>query len=162
MLLASILVAIDIRADLSELKPAEQMDDQGAVPVGWPELAGQQPLTTVSAAHRDGARRVRMIGYMMDIWGPPHEGASMDAFVLLPEAGQLLHPAHRIPNQMVEVWPGHPAVFHYRELVWVSGILNRTVGSTGGSPGNERAAYALSNADVTPASPHDIAKWFRP
>jgi hypothetical protein len=52
-------------------------------------------------------------------------------FILLPEAGQFLHPAHRISNQMVEVRPTHPLAFRYRELVWASGILNRTFGEPG-------------------------------
>jgi hypothetical protein len=148
MLLAVGLVAMDMRSDLSELKPAGQVDDKGAVPVGWPDLALQH----------DGAGRVRMIGYMMDGYQSSRDGATVDMFVLLPEAGQFLHPAHRIPNQMVEVHPSHPVVFHNRDLVWASGMLNRTIGS----PGGEKAAYAMVAAQVAPASERDIGKWFRP
>jgi hypothetical protein len=118
MLLAVALVAMDMRSDLSELKPAGQADDKGAVPVGWPDLALQH----------ESAGRVRMIGYMMDGYRPSRDGATVDMFVLLPEAGQVLHPAHRIPNQMVEVHPTHGVVFHNRDLVWASGMLNRTIG----------------------------------
>jgi hypothetical protein len=147
LLLAYILVAADMRSDLSELKPAKQVDGTGFVPVGWPELEEQ------------GAQgRVRMIGYMMDGYRPSRDGASVDMFILLPEAGQLLHPAHRIPNQMVEVRPRRPIPFRNRQLVWATGTLSRTTGETEG----EEAAWAMSDAEVQPAEARDISKWFEP
>jgi hypothetical protein len=148
MLLAAALVAMDMRSDLSELKPTEQPDDKGAMPVGWPDLARQN----------EGTGRIRMIGYMMDGYQPFREGATVDMFVLLPEAGQFLHPAHRIPNQMVEVHPSHPVVFHNRDLVWATGILNRTMSNHG----SDKAAYAMIAAEVTPATERDVVKWFHP
>jgi hypothetical protein len=148
VLLAVALVGMDMRSDLSELKSAAEVDDKGAVPVGWPDLERKYEDTG----------RVRMIGYMMDGYQPSRDGVTVDMFVLLPEAGQLLHPAHRIPNQMVEVHPSHPVVFHYRDLIWATGILNRTIGSSR----NEKAAYAMVAAEVTPASERDIGKWFHP
>jgi hypothetical protein len=150
MVLALVLVAMDIRIDLSELKSSGQRDEQGAIPLGWPDLE-------VSAS-QDGQRRVRMIGYMMDGYQPSRDGAEVNMFILLPEAGQFLHPAHRIPNQMVEIRPRHPIVFRYRDLVWASGVLNRTIGN----PGDEKAAYAMSDAEVNRAMEREIGKWFRP
>jgi hypothetical protein len=156
MLLAVVLVAMDMRSDLSELKSTGQVDEQGAVPLGWPDLE----------VLRESRRRVRMIGYMMDAaprdgyrhgYEPSRDGAQVDMFILLPEAGQFLHPAHRIPNQMVEVRPNHPVVFRYRELVWASGMLNRTIGH-----GDEEAAFAMSAAEVSPAAQREIGKWFHP
>jgi hypothetical protein len=148
MLLAVALVAMDMRSDLSELKSTGQVDDKGTVPVGWPDLERQ----------REGLGRVRMIGYMMDGYQPSRDGATVDMFVLLPEAGQFLHPAHRIPNQMVEVRPRHPVVFHYRNLVWATGTLNRTMSIHG----DDKAAWAMIAAEVNPAAERDISKWFRP
>ena len=153
MLLAVALVAMDVRSDLSELKSTGQVDDRGAVPVGWPDL--ERPHEGVG---RVSPQRVRMIGYMMDGYQPSRDGAAVDMFILLPEAGQFLHPAHRIPNQMVEIRPSHPVVFHYRELVWATGILNRTMNSHRG----DMAAYAMVAAEVNPATERDIGKWFRP
>jgi hypothetical protein len=150
MVLALVLVAMDIRIDLSELKSSGQRDEQGAMPLGWPDLE--------VSANQDGPRRVRMIGYMMDGYQPSRDGAQVSMFILLPEAGQFLHPAHRIPNQMVEIRPRHPIVFRYRDLVWASGVLNRTIGS----PGDEKAAYAMSDAEVNRATEREIGKWFRP
>jgi hypothetical protein len=158
-LLASVLVAIDMRDDLSELKSSGRMDDRGAVPVGWSELEGRRELAApLVSAHWDGQRRVRMIGYMMDGYPSTRDGAQVDMFILLPEAGQFMHPAHRIPNQMVEVRPRRPVVFQYRDLVWASGTLTRTIGSSG----DEKAAYAMNDADVDPAKERDIGKWFHP
>jgi hypothetical protein len=148
MLLAAALVAMDMRSDLSELKPSGQPDDKGALSVGWPDLVRQS----------EGTGRIRMIGYMMDGYQPSRNGATVDMFVLLPEAGQFLHPPHRIPNQMVEVHPSHPVVFHYRDLVWATGILNRTMSNHG----DDKAAYAMVAAEVTPATERDVVGWFRP
>jgi hypothetical protein len=148
MLLAVALVAIDMHSDLSALKPTGQVDDRGAVPVGWSNLDVRQ----------EGRQRVRMIGYMMDGYHPSRDGASVDMFILLPEAGQFLHPAHRVPNQMVEVRPSHPVVFRYRDLVWATGTLSRTMGSRG----DEKAAFAMAAAEVNPAATRDIGKWFHP
>jgi hypothetical protein len=153
MLLAVALVAMDMRSDLSELKSTGQVDREGTLPVAWPDLERQH-----EGLGQVGPQRVGMIGYMMDGYQPSRDGAMVDMFILLPEAGQFLHPAHRIPNQMVEVRPSRPVVFHYRNLVWATGTLNRTIGS----PGRDKAAYAMIAAEVSPASDRDIGKWFRP
>jgi hypothetical protein len=159
MLLAFVLVAMDMRSDLDELKSSGQMDDQGAVPIGWSELEGRhEPSAAHEPASWEVQRKVRMIGYMMDGYRPSRDGVKISMFVLLPEAGQFLHPAHRIPSQMVEVWPTHPTIFQYRELVWATGILNQTIVNAA----DGRAAYAMSDADVQPASERDIGKWFHP
>jgi hypothetical protein len=127
-----VLVAMDMRSDLDELKSSGPTDDKGAVPIGWPELKGRHYLSAADdTALWEGRRQVRMIGYMMDGYKPSRDGEQVNMFILLPEAGQFLHPAHRISNQMVEVRPTHPLAFRYRELVWASGILNRTFGEPG-------------------------------
>ncbi len=136
-----------MRSDLSELNPAKRADDEGPVPVGWPDL------------EKDGAQSpVRMIGYMMDGYQPSSDGTPVDMFILLPEAGQFLHPAHRVPNQMVEVRPRHAVPFRRRELVWAVGTLNRTTGR----PNEDKAAWAMGDAEVQAAAQRDIAKWFHP
>ena len=79
-------------------------------------------------------------------------------FVLMPEAGHFLHPAHRIPEEMVEVWLNRPVWFKYRRLVWVSGTLTRT----SNSPNSDKALFAMHNALITPAADPEIARWFTP
>jgi len=152
MILAVALVGLDMRADLSELKPAElnpaSEADKGVSLVGWPDLKGL----------RESPARVRMLGYMLDDLRRPHEGNRADIFILLPEAGQFLHPAHRIPDQSVVVWPTYPVVFRYRQLVWVTGVLSRALRS----PGDDLPAWAMTFADMSPADERDIGRWFRP
>ena len=75
------------------------------------------------------------------------DGASVEMFVLMPDAGQLLHPAHRHPDQMVEIWPYRPAQFSFRSLVWVTGLLARTRGRWE----SDRALYSMTGAEIHPA-----------
>lgn len=147
MILAYALVALDMRTDLSELKPRVKGGD-GTVLLGWADLKESD----------ESPRRVRMLGYMMDDLRRPRGGSSADTFILLPEAGQFLHPAHRTPDQMVVVWPRYPAVFRNRQLVWAAGTLSRAPRTSDtGQP-----AYAMTFADISPADERDIGKWFHP
>jgi hypothetical protein len=146
VILAYALVAMDIRSDLSSLKAAVPPADQDTPVTGWADLqrfSGEGP--------------VRMIGYMMDGDEPHGDGTAVRAFVLMPEAGQFLHPAHRIPDEMVAVRMREPVSFRYRELVWVTGRLSRTMGGD-----REQAAFAMSDATAEPASDREIMLWFRP
>jgi hypothetical protein len=77
--------------------------------------------------------------------------------MLMPEAGQLLHPAHRIPDEMVEVWLKTRVPFKERSLVWVSGVLTLTA-----QHGGEEASYAMRDAAIEPAIESDIKRWFKP
>ena len=99
-----------------------------------------------------------MLGYMMDGDEPFHEGAAVRAFLLLPDAGHILHPAHRIPDQMVKVTLATPGVFRYRRLVWVSG----TFGRTGKTERSGQAMYEITNGSVSFASDAEIVRWFEP
>jgi hypothetical protein len=159
LVITCILMARDIRSDLSALTPTETTGSASPVWIGWPDLKLRYARSTLDASGIvESTRQVRMIGYMMDGYRPSRDGSQTDIFVLLPEAGQFLHPAHRTPNQMVEVHPRHTVLFRYRDLVWVSGMLklNRTIGNSGG----EMAAYAMSGAEVNSATEQDIRDWF--
>jgi hypothetical protein len=146
-LLAVVLVSADIRSDLSELKAAELFGRQGTVLVGWGEL---------DRYNRDG--RASMLGYMMDGSTPSADGAPVNTFVLMPEAGQWLHPAHRIPDEMAEVRTVRPIAFKYRQLVWVTGRLNRAINGNR----EESPAWSLTEAVAEFASDRDITRWFTP
>lgn len=148
MILAVVLVGLDMRIDLSELRPNTPADEKGAMLAGWTDLKES----------RDFPRRVRMMGYMLDDLRRPHNGSRADTFILLPEAGQFLHPAHRIPNQMVVVWPSYPVVFSNRSLVWASGTLSRALRASD----SDQPAWAMTFAEVKPADERDIGKWLRP
>jgi hypothetical protein len=149
LVLAFILVAADMRSDLSDLTPSETLPDGGPALIGWGALLipWGQPR-----------RHVRMLGYMMTGNSPARDGAPVETFVLLPEAGQFLHPAHRIPDQMVEVWPSRPALFKFRSLTWATGVLIRRKGSR--NP--EQPLFVMTSADVRQAPQSDITLWFKP
>jgi hypothetical protein len=159
MFLGFILIGLDTRPDLSDGRPREAGGTDSAIPVGWPSLTQDE----LDSRSRDGGDTrpkngalVKMLGYMMDGYQFAPDGTPARMFVLMPGAGHFLHPAHRIPDEMVEVWPkAGTVVFKNRELVWAKGRFEELIGA-----GEERALYAIREAEVTPASQQDIAGWF--
>lgn len=147
MFLCFFLVALDTHLDLSDGVPRAARNDP-AISLGWPSLRRD------TTEPRNGMI-VRMLGYMMDGYQFVHNGASARMFILMPEAGHFLHPAHRIPDEMVEIWPTQPVIFGDRELVWVCGSFERVA-----DPAEDHALFALREATVTPASVRDVAGWF--
>jgi hypothetical protein len=80
--LAFVLVALNMRSDLSDLTPAEALPDGTAVLIGWQDLEIPEGKTmSLEQARSQLGRRVRMLGYMMDSHGR--------MFVLMPEAGYI-------------------------------------------------------------------------
>ncbi|MDQ1474266.1 MAG: hypothetical protein QOJ99_5746 [Bryobacterales bacterium] len=80
--------------------------------------------------------------------------------MLMPDAGQLLHPAHRTSDEVVEVWLGEDKSVSYRDrrLIWVEGRLRRLRTK----PTEGLASFALADAVTERASPRDITRWFTP
>src|ERR1019366_10386381 len=146
MILALILVAADMRIDLSDLKPVQATAHLVPATIGWEDLETDsgRPVSMDQARWQS---RVRMLGYMMDGNQPARDGTPVDLFVLMPEAGHWLHPAHRFPSQMVEIRPMRTLPFQYRRLVWVSGVLSRMPGR----PDPDKASYVIQDAAVEPA-----------
>jgi hypothetical protein len=103
---------------------------------------------------------VRMLGYMMDGYHPVRDGTYVKMFVLMPEAGQLLHPAHRLRDEMVEVWlaGGQSIPYMDRNLVWVEGKLQRIRQKAR----DGLASYAIREAAIERAPDRDIMRWFAP
>jgi hypothetical protein len=149
MFVGAFLISRDIKPDLSDGQPRSQSPGDMAIPVGWSSLREEQ-----GALPQNGAI-VKMPGYMMDGYHFARNGSAVNMFVLMPEAGHLLHPAHRIPDEMVEVWPERAVVFENREMVWVTGRFEHLAGSA-----EEHALYALRGASVASASQTDLAGWF--
>ena len=160
MLLVAFLISLDTRPDLSDCQPKIEHTTSDPILVGWPSL-GRPDYFSKSRNYENSFPKngtaVKMLGYMMDGYKFVGDGVPVTMFVLMPSAGHFLHPAHRNPDEMVEVWPKPGCVFFKnRELVWTSGTFE----SVPGPPREERAQYALHNASVTPASYEDIANWF--
>jgi hypothetical protein len=151
VLLTGVLIAIDMRTDLSGLKArqGEREDIQPAI--GWGDLANLTPARQLP---------VRMLGYMMEGYRSVNDGTPVMMFMLMPDAGHVLHPAHRVPDEMVEVWLplDMPVRYSDRRLVWVSGTLRRkdAVLKEG------EAMFTISNATVHGAAERQIRQWFVP
>ncbi len=157
LLLTYLLIAADMRSDLSELEFRHAAYNGDATLVAWKDLkVDERPGHQPHAAEVVGGH-ARMLGYMMDGTRPVRDGTAVKMFVLMPEAGQFLHPAHRVPDEMVEVWiaGGHTIPYLNRSLVWVEGDLH-PVGEKA-TPGN--ASYAMKEAFVERASDGDIVRW---
>jgi hypothetical protein len=160
LLLTYLLIAADMRSDLSELKPWHAVAEGGVRIVGWADLAADGTSRADKRAVHLANSPVRMLGYMMDWYRPVREGTPVSMFILMPEAGHLLHPAHRIPSQMVEIRlaSGHSIPYRDRRLIWVTGLLE----NTGGTVNGEHAVYAMTGASTAFAEDRDIARWFVP
>jgi hypothetical protein len=115
--------------------------------IDWPSLVRNQHDT-----------HVRVLGYMMDHESPIADGKSVSRFVLLSETGSLLHPAHRIPGEMLSVSlrNGTTTQFRSRSLVWAEGNLTPCYVS----PRASTPRHCLSDATVEAADRGDIARFF--
>lgn len=151
LILFFVAIAGDIREDLPGLRPKTAGVGSNAQVVGWNELESVNP------PRPDFSRRVRMLGYMIGGYTPQQNGPMTSMFILVPEAGHILHPAHRHSDQMVEVWPIRAVPLRYRCLIWVNGMLTRKSGAVD----REIASYSMTGAEVEPAAETEIARWFR-
>jgi len=102
---------------------------------------------------------MRALGYMMEGDRPVREGQVVRRFVLLPDEGNAVHPAHRFGDQMVDVQlhPGDSVRFSRGSLIWVWGAIR----ALPGDPGGPIPLYRLENAHSKPAKEDEISMYFR-
>ena len=152
-----LIIAASSEPDLAELDRVPQPD--GIAVVTWPELCRDRPHALNTATATSIGARVLALGYMMDDHRPARAGQIVRAFLLLPEAGNLLHPAHRLGDQMIEVQlsAGHEIPFASRHLVRVSGILRQR----SGDPSSERALYQFEDAYAQPIKRVEIGSYYK-
>ena len=134
--------------DLSDLTPIQQSSSPYVL-LNWFDLRqGHFPAASAQA-----------LGYMVESDRSLHAGGWVRDFVLLPEAGNLLHPAHRIPHQMIAVRlrEGERIQFSPRSLVWVWGAFQ----ASQGDPAGTQPLYRLDQARAKRADRSDIPKYFR-
>ena len=140
--------SLTMQPDLYDL--VVRSDNQSPNPpiIGWSGLAG-----------RVCDCRTRILGYMMDNQRPIPDGTSVSNFVLLSDAGTLLHPAHRIPEEMIDIRLRAGAVtqFKSRQLVWAEGTMTSCYTSSRGT----EPLYCLTDAAVLGAESSDINRFFR-
>ena len=135
--------------DLSDLTPIRQSPGQYAL-LNWFALR-HGPLSTQTS--------VQALGYMVESDRSPHTGDLVRDFVLLPEVGNILHPAHRIPDEMIAVHllESGRIPFSPRRLVWVWGTFRVSPGD----PAGLQPLYHLDQAWAQPADKSEIPKYFR-
>ena len=101
---------------------------------------------------------VQGLGYMIDSDQSVRKGEWVSQFVLLPEAGNLLHPAHRIRDQMITVHleDRKGIQFSFRALIWARGTF-----AASSEPGvRSKPLYTLERARAQLADKADIQKYF--
>jgi len=128
----------------------------GYVLVAWHELVSARRALKVGEPSSGSPTRV--LGYMMEADAPVRNGQEIQRFVLLPDAGSAVHPAHRFGDQLVEVHlkEGDRVPFAAGSLVWVWGtwkLLRR-------KPNEDKALYELENARVENASSRTLRNTF--
>jgi hypothetical protein len=101
----------------------------------------------------------RVLGYMMDTDHPIQDGDAVDRFVLLPDAGSAVHPAHRFGDQMIDVQlrTGTAILFKEGSLVWVWGTWKAIAGDSAG----DKPLYQLQEAQAKNVDEEEISKYFR-
>ena len=156
ILAALILLTKSAGPDLFDLVPVVSHSDQYVI-LAWSDL--ERTKYALKTAPVSSGTRVRALGYMMEGNRPVRDGQLVQNFVLLADAGNLLHPAHRFGDEMIDVRldAGNRVRFTERNLVWVWGTLRMLPGD----PLGHEPLYVLENARTKPADKADIQKYFK-
>ena len=156
VIVVAVLISRTSGPDLFDLVP-KQPNVDGYALLAWYDLdRGRYSLKEGGVS--TGAR-MRALGYMMDGDQPVRDGQIVRRFVLLPDKGNAMHPAHRFGDEMIEVHlgPDNSIRFSWGSLVWVWGTLRA-------SPGDPRGPiplYQLDKARVEAADEREIPRYFR-
>jgi hypothetical protein len=144
--------------DLSDLSPINQRADNYLI-LNWPALLQDQAHGLNTGTAIPSGAEVQALGYMMKSDRSAGKEQWVQDFVLLPEAGNLLHPAHRIRDQMIAVHlvDGNRVHFAPRTLVWVWGNFR----ASGGLGPRSEALYVIERARAKPADMSDIQRYFK-
>jgi hypothetical protein len=146
------------RTDLSDLVPIRSSAETYAV-LNWSTLLREHAHALKAGSSPTAGAPVEALGYMVDGDVTSGERERVQDFVLLPEAGNIFHPAHRFGDQMIAVHlaPGGKVRFSSRALVWVWGTFRASAGDPAGST----PLYSLEGARVRTADTGDIQKYFK-
>jgi hypothetical protein len=144
--------------DLSKLTPIRPRAGRYLV-LDWPALLQNKPRVSKTGTVIPAETEVQALGYMMDGDRSIGKDQWVQDFVLLPEAGTLLHPAHRMRDQMIAVHleDGTRIQFSLRALVWVRGNIKAAAGLGRRS----EAVYTLERARAKPAAKADIQTYYK-
>jgi hypothetical protein len=158
VLTALIAIFSTAEPDISDLTPISQKVGDYVI-LSWSNLERGRPHALLEDSSVFAGARVQALGYMMEGERSTRTGEQVHDFFLLPEAGNLLHPAHRFGDQMITVHlrSDMPAQFSPRSLVWVTGTFR----ASSGDPVGARPLYDLDQARVSPASKAEIRRYFK-
>ena len=144
--------------DLSDLTPISPRAGKYLL-LDWSALLKNEAHLLNTEKGIPPGTEVQALGYMMDGDRSIPKDQWVQDFVLLPEAGNLMHPAHRVRDQMIAVHleDGARIQFSPRALVWAWGNL---YASAGLGPRSE-ALYILERASAKAAGKADIQRYFK-
>jgi hypothetical protein len=144
--------------DLSDLTPISQRAGNYRV-LNWSALLQDQAHGLNTGTLIADGEEVQVLGYMLGSGRSTSKDQWVQDFILLPEAGNLMHPAHRIRDQMIAVHleDGTRIQFAPRALVWVWGNFRASAGLGLRS----EALYVLERARAKPADRADIQRYFK-
>jgi hypothetical protein len=150
-------ISVTGRPDLSDLVPIRNSVENYVV-LNWSTLLRDHPHSLDAGSSLSAGAPVQALGYIVEGDRAIGEGEWVQDFVLLPEAGDFLHPAHRFGDQMIAVHlePDTRVRFSSRALVWVWGAFRASAGDPVGS----KPLYALERARVQVAERGEILKYF--
>ena len=151
-----ILISRTTGPDLFDLVP-KVANSGGYAILAWYEL--ERGRHALQEGGFSTGTQMRALGYMMEGDRPVRDGQMVRRFVLLPDKGNAVHPAHRFGDQMIDVQlqPGDGVRFSRGSLIWVWGAFRVFPGD----PGGPVPLYRLENARIEPAKEEEIAKYFR-
>jgi hypothetical protein len=146
------------RPDLSDLVPMGNSAGNDVI-LNWSTLLRDHPHALDAHSWPFAGAPVQALGYMAEGDYACVEGHRVQDFVLLPDAGNVLHPAHRFGDQMIAVHLPRDArvQFRSRALVWVWGTFR----ACAGDPVGPKPLYTLEHARVQPAETEQIRKYYK-
>jgi len=152
------VIALRSQPDLSELTPVRNHTTGNSL-LSWASLLRDPSHAPEAGSAISSGAVVELLGYMMDGNRPPKKGRWVPEFILLPETGDPIYPAHRFGDQMISVHLRGDAHVRFspRALVWVSGRLEASSGDSVG----DKPLNALEQARTELADRGEIRKYFK-
>jgi hypothetical protein len=146
LLVVIAITVVPVAGTLVAVVATTQPNLSGLTPVRNP----QTDYVLLNWSHLGHANKaVQVLGYMVDGDRPLREGDWVQDFALLPEAGNVLHPAHRDHMISVHLTENSRIQFSPRSLVWVWGTLR------------ESPLFSVDQATARPADKSEIGKYFK-
>ena len=155
---AVLVITATSQPDLADLTPIRNPVEDYFV-LDWASLLRDRAHALNYASGMFTGAPVRALGYMADGDQVLRDGEPVKDFVLLPEAGNLLHPAHRFGDQMVAIHlDGSLRIpFSSGSLVWVWGTFRLSPGD----PAGHKPLYSLERAHTLQADKKDVKNYFK-